>query len=125
MRQTTSSSLDRPTQVMIVGGGPAVLPRIEALLPPGAYDVEFVGMDQEPYGCITDAPPDLLVVCLRIDDAAGFQFLSMLQVDPATSRLPVLTYTTEAEGQALPGVDDVAPRRPRLARRGPHRLARH
>jgi CheY-like chemotaxis protein len=110
--------------VMIVGGGPAVLPRIEPLLPGGSYDVEFIGLDQEPYGCVTDDPPDLVVVCLRIEDAVGFQFLSMLQMDPATRHLPVLTYTTEAEGQVLAGVDDAAARR-FTSRRAAHRLARH
>lgn len=118
---------DRPatTHVMVVGGGPDVLPRIEPLLPAGGYEVEFVGFDQEPYGCVTDDTPDLLVVCLRIEDAAGFQFLSMLQMDPATRHLPVLTYTTEAEGQLLPGVDDVPAVRRGALRRHAHRLARH
>lgn len=123
MRTTTTNSI-RATHVMVVGGGPDVLPRVEPLLPAGGYDVEFVALDQEPYGCITDDPPDLLIVCLRIEDAAGFQFLSMLQMDPATRRIPVLTYTTEAEGQMLPGVDDVAARR-YTSRRSAHRLARH
>jgi hypothetical protein len=81
-------------------------------------------MDQEPYGCILDDTPDLLVVCLKIEDAASFQFLSMLRIDPATSQLPVLTYTTESEGQVLPGVDDVTPRRRHLGRT-PSRLDRH
>ncbi len=119
----TSEALRR-LRVMVVGGGPDVLPRVEPRLPRGAYDVEFVRLDQEPYGCILDDAPDLLVVCLKIEDAAAFQFLSMLQFDAATRRLPVLTYTTESEGQMLPGVDDVAPRR-RLAGRSNNRLARH
>jgi CheY-like chemotaxis protein len=122
--QTRRTASEHTMNVMVVGGGPDVLPRVEPLLPAGAYEVEFVALDQEPYGCITDVPPDLLVVCLRIEDAAGFQFLSMLQMDPATRRIPVLTYTTEAEGQMLPGVDDVPARR-FTSRRGPHRLARH
>jgi len=122
MRNT--STLAKTMHVMVVGGGPDVLPRVEPLLPAGAYEVEFVGLDQEPYGCITDDPPDLLVVCLRIEDAIGFQFLSMLQMDSATRRIPVLTYTTEAEGQMLPGVDDVPARR-YTSRRTAHRLARH
>ena len=113
-----------PLRVMVVGGGPGVLPRVEPMLPAGAYDVEFVGMDQEPYGCILDDAPDLLVVCLKIEDAASFQFLSMLQIDPATRNLPVLTYTTESEGQTLPGVDDITPRR-RVSGRMPSRLDRH
>lgn len=121
---STSPATLRQLRVMVVGGGPDVLPRVEPLLPAGAYDVEFVRIDQEPYGCILDDAPDLVVVCLKIEDAASFSFLSMLQVDPTTRRLPVLTYTTESEGQALPGVDDVAPRR-RLAGRSTSRLARH
>ena len=110
---------------MVVGGGPDVLPQVEPLMPEGAYDVEFVGFDDEPYGCITDDAPDLLVVCVRIDDAAAFQFLSLLQYDASTRQIPVLTYTTEAEGQMLPGVDDVSPRRSGAVGRGPSRLARH
>jgi hypothetical protein len=116
--------MNAPLRVMVVGGGPGVLPRVEPMLPAGTYEVEFVGLDQEPYGCILDDSPDLLVVCLRIEDAASFQFLSMLQMDPATRHLPVLTYTTESEGQVLPGVDDVAPRR-RSAGRQASRLGRH
>lgn len=120
----TAAGMLRQLRVMVVGGGPDVLPRVEPLLPAGAYDVEFVGLDQEPYGCILDDTPDLLVVCLKIEDTASFAFLSMLQFDPATRHLPVLTYTTESEGQPLQGVDDVAPRR-RLAGRSTNRLARH
>lgn len=124
MPATTPNRWNAPLRVMVVGGGPGVLPRVEPMLPAGAYDVEFVGLEQEPYGCILDDAPDLLVVCLRIEDAASFQFLSMLQTDPATRHLPVLTYTTESEGQVLPGVDDVAPRR-RSAGRQAGRLGRH
>ena len=124
MPVTTNSHTKQALRVMVVGGGPAVLPRVEPMLPAGAYEVEFVGLDQEPYGCILDDTPDLLVVCLKIEDAASFQFLSMLQIDPATRQLPVLTYTTESEGQVLPGVDDVTPRR-RSMSRAPSRLDRH
>ena len=120
----TAAGMLRHLRVMVVGGGPDVLPRVEPLLPAGAYEVEFVGLDQEPYGCILDDMPDLLVVCLKIEDTASFAFLSMLQVDPATRHLPVLTYTTESEGQPLPGVDDAAPRR-RMSGRAANRLARH
>lgn len=120
----TAGALLQRLRVMVVGGGPDVLPRVEPLLPTGAYDVEFVRLDQEPYGCILDDMPDLLVVCLRIEDTASFALLSMLQFDPATRHLPVLTYTTESEGQPLPGVDDVAAPR-RLSGRAANRLARH
>ena len=36
---------------------------------------------------------------VRIDDADGFQVLSMLKLDEETRGIPVLTYTTEYEGQ--------------------------
>lgn len=124
MSARAHSRRDRTLRVMVVGGGPGVLPRVEPMLPAGAYDVEFVAIDQEPYGCIVDDAPDLVVVCLKIEDAASFQFLSMLQIDPATRQLPVLTYTTESEGQMLPGVDDPAPRR-RASGRTVSRLDRH
>ena len=49
-----TNSERKALHVMVVGGGPDVLPRVEPMLPGGGYDVEFVGLDQEPYGCITD-----------------------------------------------------------------------
>ena len=36
---------------------------------------------------------------MRIEDRDGFQVLSMLRLDDETRRIPVLTYTTEYEGQ--------------------------
>ena len=38
------------------------------------------------------SPPGIL--CVRIDDADGFQVLSMLKLDEETREIPVLTYTT-------------------------------
>jgi len=35
----------------------------------------------------------------RIEELDGFQLLTMLKLDPETSDIPVLTYTTEYEGQ--------------------------
>ena len=40
-----------------------------------------------------------MILCTRIEQLDGFQLLSMLKLDPATSDIPVLTYTTEHEGQ--------------------------
>jgi CheY-like chemotaxis protein len=39
--------------------------------------------------------PNLVILCVRIDDSDGFQVLSMLKLDPGTRDIPVLTYTTE------------------------------
>ena len=42
---------------------------------------------------------NLVILCMRIEDREGFQVLSMLKLDDETRRIPVLTYTTEYEGQ--------------------------
>jgi CheY-like chemotaxis protein len=94
------------TRVVLVGGGPDVLAQAEPLLPRGAYSVEFVETYEAPYGAIRAARPDIVVLCLRIEDAEGFQLLSMLRLDPATRLIPVLTYTTRFEGQRFEGVDE-------------------
>jgi CheY-like chemotaxis protein len=115
------------TRVVVVGGGPEVLPFVEPLLAGGRYDVLFVGLDELPVASVREERPDLVVVCLRIEDAAGFQLLSMLRLDPVTSGIPVLTYTTEFEGQTFEGVDDEGPQAgaPRAPQADVVRLARH
>ena len=45
-----------------------------------------------------------MIVCARIEHLDSFQLLTMLKLDPETSEIPVLTYTTEYEGQDLDGV---------------------
>jgi CheY-like chemotaxis protein len=94
------------TRVVLVGGGPEVLEYAEPLLPRGMYEVDFVETYEGPYGAIRAQRPDLIVLCLRIEDEDGFQLLSMLRLDPATRSIPVLTYTTEFEGQPFEGVDE-------------------
>ena len=69
-------------------------------------------------------PVDLIIVNATARAFDGLRFAAQLRSDEATRHLPVLTYTTESEGQALPGVDDIAPRR-RVAGRAPSRLDRH
>ena len=43
--------------------------------------------------------PNLVILCARIEQLEGFQLLTMLKLDPDTRDIPVLTYTTEYEGQ--------------------------
>jgi CheY-like chemotaxis protein len=42
--------------------------------------------------------PNLVVLCVRTDDADGFQVLTMLKLDEETRGIPVVTYTTETDG---------------------------
>ena len=53
--------------------------------------------------------PNLVILCVRIDNLDGFQVLSMLKLDDETRDIPVLTYTTEYEGQDADDEDDAEP----------------
>ena len=86
-------------KVVIVNGSPETLELLDTLLAAGHYDVVFVESSDHAYSQIKRVQPNLVILCVRIDDADGFQVLSMLKLDDETSGIPVLTYTTEYEGQ--------------------------
>jgi PleD family two-component response regulator len=86
-------------KVVIVNGSTEMLDLLETALDAGHYDVVFVESSQHAYSQIKRVQPNLVILCVRIDDAEGFQVLSMLKLDEATRGIPVLTYTTEYDGQ--------------------------
>jgi PleD family two-component response regulator len=86
-------------KVVIVNGSPEILEMLDTVLAAGRYDVVFVESSEHAYSQIKRVQPNLVILCVRIDDADGFQVLSMLKLDDETSGIPVLTYTTEYEGQ--------------------------
>ncbi len=94
----------RETQkVVIVNGSADVLETLESVLDPGHYDIVFVESGAHAYSQIKRTQPHLVILCMRIEDLEGFQVLSMLKLDDETLRIPVLTYTTEYEGQDSEG----------------------
>jgi PleD family two-component response regulator len=98
----TSHRLVSPTatqKVVIVNGSDNILELLESVLEAGHYDVVFVESNEHAYSQIKRVQPDLVILCVRIDDLDGFHVLSMLKLDEETRRIPVLTYTTEYEGQ--------------------------
>ena len=101
---TTADSLRRPIaattaqKVVIVNGSAEILELLETVLDAGHYDVVFVESSQHAYSQIKRVQPNLVILCVRIDDADGFQVLSMLKLDDDTRSIPVLTYTTEYDG---------------------------
>jgi CheY-like chemotaxis protein len=115
----------RPYRALIVGGGPEVLVRVEPLLGPGLYAVDFVELYESPHTVIRTRRPDVIVLCLRIEDHEGFHLLSLLRLDPATRAIPLLTYTTVIEGQIFEGVDEGDPAGMMLPGHDNTRLARH
>jgi two-component system phosphate regulon response regulator PhoB len=86
-------------KVVIVNGNAEILELLETVLDAGHYDVVFVESNAHAYSQIKRVQPNLVILCVCIDDLDGFQVLSMLKLDEATRDIPVLTYTTEYEGQ--------------------------
>jgi CheY-like chemotaxis protein len=86
-------------KVVIVNGTPEILELIETALDAGRYDIVFVESTEHAYSQIKRVQPNLVILCVRIQDMDGFQVLSMLKLDEETRDIPVLTYTSEHEGQ--------------------------
>src|SRR5262245_20018885 len=86
-------------KVVIVNGSSAILELLETVLDAGRYDVVFVESSEHAYSQIKRVRPDLVILCVRIDEPASFQVLSMLKLDDETKDIPILTYTTEYDGQ--------------------------
>lgn len=86
-------------KVVIVNGSSQILELLETVLDAGRYDVVFVESSQHAYSQIKRVQPNLVILCVHVDDPSGFQVLSMLKLDPDTSEIPILTYTTEYEAE--------------------------
>jgi len=109
-------------KVVVVNGNTEVLGMLETVLDAGRYDMVFVESGDRAYSQIKKVLPNLVILCTRIDELHGFQLLTMLKLDPDTRDVPVLTYTTECEGQDFDEAisqlaeeeDDMLPTRPAL-----------
>jgi two-component system, cell cycle response regulator DivK len=87
-------------KVVIVNGTTEILEGLQSMLDAGHYDVVFVESSQHAYSQIKRVQPDLVILCVRIDDPDGLQVLSMLKLDDATRDIPILTYTIETEEES-------------------------
>jgi PleD family two-component response regulator len=86
-------------KVVVVNGNTEVLGMLETVLDAGRYDMVFVESSDRAYSQIKRVVPNLVILCARIEDLEGFRLLTMLKLDTETRDIPVLTYTTECEGQ--------------------------
>jgi PleD family two-component response regulator len=86
-------------KVVVVNGSTDVLGMLETALDAGRYDMVFVESGSRAYSQIKRVLPNLVILCTRIEELDGFQLLTMLKLDADTKDIPVLTYTTEYEGQ--------------------------
>lgn len=99
MADTPRAAATLVQKVVVVNGNTDVLGMIETVLDAGRYDMVFVESSDRAYSQIKKVTPNLVILCARIEDVQGFQLLTMLKLDPDTRGIPVLTYTTECEGQ--------------------------
>ncbi len=86
-------------QVVVVSKQSQLNGLLESVLDAGQYDVVFVESTEHAYTHIKRLTPNLIIVCLDIDDLDGFQVLSMLKLDPETRTIPVVTCTVTSEEQ--------------------------
>jgi CheY-like chemotaxis protein len=99
--QAANVPVARPSgsqKVVIVNGSPEILGLLDSVLEAGHYNVVFVESNEHAYSQVKRVRPDLVILCMHIDDMDGFQVLSMLKLDGETRTIPVLTYATEYEG---------------------------
>ena len=89
--QETIKSSTMP-RALIIGAGPEALLGIEPVLGSTRFRVDFLEKGMTPYIAIRQRRPDLVVLCFAPDDEEACQVMQMLQLDPATRRLPILTY---------------------------------
>ena len=86
-------------KVVVVNGSTDVLRMLETVLDAGRYDMVFVEPGDHAYSQIRRVLPNLVILCTSLDALEGFQLLTLLKLDAETHDIPILTYTTEHEGQ--------------------------
>lgn len=91
------AALSHPPRALVIGAGPESLHLIEPMLGGLRCQVEFTKRGETPYIAIRSRMPDLIVMSFAADDDEACQVLTMLQLDEATRRLPVLA---SVEGEA-------------------------
>jgi PleD family two-component response regulator len=84
-------------KVVIVNGNTESLDLLETVLDAGHYDVVFVESSEHAYSQIKRVRPNLVILCVNVDDLNSFQVLSMLKLDPDTRDIPVLTHATDGD----------------------------
>lgn len=122
MADTNRLAITPVQKVVVVDGNTEVLGMLEGVLDAGRYDMVFVESSDHAYSQIKRVLPNLVIVCARIEQVQSFQLLTMLKLDAETRDIPVLTYTTEYEGQDFDAAisqlaeeeEEVFPTRPAL-----------
>jgi|CXWL01.1.fsa_nt_gi PleD family two-component response regulator len=111
MQMSEVSTLPAQT-VVVVNGSTDVMGMLEDVLDDGRYDMVFVDASRA-YSQVKRVQPNLVILCTGLEAFDNFRLLTMLKLDADTRDIPVLTYTTEYDGEDLrvattPPDDDAA-----------------
>lgn len=68
-------------------------PQLNGMLDSSEFDIVLVESTEHAYSHIKKLSPQLVIVCLDVDDLDGFRVLSMLKLDSDTRLIPVVTCT--------------------------------
>lgn len=85
-------------KVVVINGSTDMTTLLETVLEAGQYDIVLVESTDRAYSHIKRVQPQLVILCMRLNEPDGFQVLSMLKLDEDTRHIPVLTYATEFAG---------------------------
>ncbi len=107
-RLSTTPQSATTQKVVIVNGSAEMLELIDSAFEAGHYDVVFVESTDFAYSRIKQVQPDLVILCLHLEDIDSFQVLSMLKLDDETRDIPVLTCMNESDGSELEDESDRA-----------------
>jgi DNA-binding response OmpR family regulator len=84
-------------KVVIINGRVELLELFETALQGRRFDVVLLDSSAQAYSQIKRMQPNLVILCMQLDDIEAFQLLSMLQLDDGTKAIPVLTCTADLE----------------------------
>jgi PleD family two-component response regulator len=86
-----------PQKVVVVNGTSEILELFESVLDAGRYDMVFVESSAHAYSRIKRVQPDLVILCMSLEDGDAFHLLSMLKLDDDTRRIPIVTYAQDLD----------------------------
>jgi len=89
-----------PGEVLIVDDDERNCRLLEALLRPEGYVTRRAAGGREALTSVADAPPDLILLDLRMPEMDGSQVAATLKADPATRNIPIIMVTAQTDREA-------------------------
>jgi putative two-component system response regulator len=106
---------DRPGRIMIVDDSREMAGALAALLQLAGHSIELFDDGRRALAAIAHAPPDLIILDVRMPNLDGYAVCAALKRAPATWGIPVIMVTVDSEREARlqgieAGADDYLPK---------------